>query len=134
MSMDFRVCLVEDEPIHALIAHRYLLGFSQVVHIDAYVDGKEAFDGLLASVEQGKPLPNLILLDINMPIWDGWQFLDALKPYPQLREIRVYLVSSSQSDYDLNKAKDYDLASRYIYKPLDAEKIAKVLAEMSAAI
>jgi CheY-like chemotaxis protein len=45
-------------------------------------NGKDAFNQLKEDIEQDRPLPDLILLDLNMPVWDGWQFLDEFVKIP----------------------------------------------------
>lgn len=60
----------------------------------------------------------IILLDINMPIMNGWEFLDAINQFQTERPIFVVLVSSSIDINDLEKAKTYPQVISYIDKPL----------------
>jgi len=89
-------------------------------------NGKEAFDKLSAIITAGNVLPELILLDLNMPIWDGWQFLDEFTKIPIEEKVIIYILTSSNNPEDLKKAAEYNLASNYLVKPitLDNLKIA----------
>ncbi|MEQ8534886.1 MAG: response regulator, partial [Imperialibacter sp.] len=74
-------------------------------------------------------LPDVILLDINMPVMDGWQFLDEfvkIKPLIK-KKITIYMVSSSIDEADLERAKTYEEVSDFIVKPVKAEDLEKML-------
>ena len=68
-------------------------------------------------------LPDVILLDLNMPILDGWQFLDEFILLPIQKEISIFIVSSSIDPYDIETAKKYDMVKSYIMKPITAQKL-----------
>jgi CheY-like chemotaxis protein len=95
-----------------------------------YLNGLEAIENIKEKISQGIGLPDLILLDINMPIMDGWQFLDEFrqtrKTKPDEKTI-IYLVSSSDSQSDINKAKEYqDKIKDYFFKPMTLEDLQKI--------
>lgn len=68
-------------------------------------------------------IPDVLLLDINMPVIDGWTFLDILmKEIPAVTEkMRIYIVSSSIDTRDLEKVKEYDIVKEYLVKPLNSD-------------
>jgi len=68
-------------------------------------------------------LPDVILLDLNMPILDGWQFLDEFILLPICKEICIFIVSSSIDPYDIEMAKEYDMVKSYIMKPITSKKL-----------
>ncbi|GGA75768.1 response regulator [Flavobacterium palustre] len=68
-------------------------------------------------------LPDVILLDLNMPVLDGWQFLDEFVLVPFAKKITVFIVSSSIDPSDLEMAKNYPIIKDYIIKPLSSEKL-----------
>ena len=75
-------------------------------------------------------VPQVVFLDLNMPMMDGWQFLDALAPYAEdLRgSCHIYILTSSLALRDLEKSRQYDLVAGLIHKALDSEKIRAIRA------
>lgn len=69
--------------------------------------------------------PDIILLDLNMPILDGWQFLDEFQQFNS--NAHVYIMSSSNYPEDIEKASTYPLVKGYIVKPLTTEKAIELL-------
>ena len=79
---------------------------------------------------QNKPdalRPDIILLDLNMPILDGWQFLDEFKQFNSTAQ--VYIMSSSNYPEDIQNASNYPLVKGYIVKPLTTEKAIELLTD-----
>jgi CheY-like chemotaxis protein len=89
--------------------------------IQVFNSGKEAFDVL--SKKSNEDLPGVIILDINMPIWDGWDFLDEIVKSPLAGETKIYVVSSSNDPEDIMKAKSYPMVVDFVLKPIDIQKI-----------
>jgi len=88
-------------------------------------EGVEFFEEL-----QNKPdalRQDIILLDLNMPILDGWQFLDEFKQFNSTAQ--VYIMSSSNYPEDIQNASNYPLVKGYIVKPLTTEKAIELLTD-----
>jgi CheY-like chemotaxis protein len=75
----------------------------------------------------------IVLLDINMPVLDGWGFLDALEQNEcyGIHDLSVFIVSSSIDESDLTKAKEYDLVRQFIHKPIEFNTLKQVLMEVN---
>ena len=89
--------------------------------IRSFIYAKEALDILLSGTDN----PDFILLDINMPGMNGWEFLDSLqlaKAAPENLPV-IYLLSSSLDPEDEAKARNSVLAKGFISKPLEVEKL-----------
>ena len=71
-----RVCLVEDDLTSILISKKYMEISGRVEEVLVYKNGKDAYDGLKEQFKAGEQIPEIIFLDINMPVWDGWEFLE----------------------------------------------------------
>ncbi|UAM97522.1 response regulator [Polaribacter litorisediminis] len=71
----------------------------------------------------------IILLDINMPVLDGWGFLDQLKEnkYFNIENIELYIVSSSIDESDILKANSYEIVKKFIHKPIDQNTIRTIV-------
>ena len=74
----------------------------------------------------------IIFLDINMPIMDGWQFLEEyIKLNPKIgKKIVIYICSSSISPDDINKAKEISAVTDYIIKPVSKDMLAEILTKL----
>jgi len=88
------------------------------------LNGKEGLDK--AETEK----PNLILLDTNMPVMDGYEMLEQLRKNPQLKDIPVIMLTAMCEAQDITKASSYSIAD-YVTKPFDftelVEKISNAL-------
>lgn len=121
------LCIVDDDPISVFTTKHALSVGHFCDSIIVFKDGKEAFDKLRAIITAGETLPEVILLDLNMPVWDGWQFLDEFTQVPIEKDLLIYIISSSNDPEDLRKAEQYKFVSKFIVKPVTVEKLQEVL-------
>ncbi len=115
------VYVIDDDKIFHFIVQK-LFNRNQIeVELSFFQNGHEAIEDIKEKLDCDDPLPDLILLDINMPILDGWQFLEE---YQQLKEKfesepEIYLISSSDNILDTAKAKEFDdVIKKYLLKPI----------------
>ncbi|QKG54823.1 hypothetical protein GKZ67_18870 [Hymenobacter sp. BRD67] len=73
-----------------------------------------------------------MFLDLNMPLMNGWQFLDALAPHENLLRghCHIFILTSSLALTDMEKAKTYDLVTRLIHKPIDRLEIQAIYSQL----
>ena len=123
------VLLVDDDEINNFISIKLIKKALLNTEIMACLNGKFAIEQL-SDIQRKDPekLPDFILLDINMPIMNGWEFLDEymrlnLDP---LGKSKIYIISSSVFSNDINKARSYPLVKVFISKPLNVEKIKEL--------
>jgi CheY-like chemotaxis protein len=121
-----RVCIIDDDPIYQMLAKRLisLNQYSDVI-LD-FRDGNEAYLALKQMHEQGEKMPDIIFLDINMPIWDGWDFLDEIIKLKLQHTFEIYMVSSSTSPHDIEKAESYPFVKRFLTKPLQISDLNSI--------
>lgn len=128
------IWVIDDDEIYRF-AIRLILKRANITELSEFFNnGKVALDRLSGQVAQGGQLPDLILLDLNMPVLDGWQFLDAYKKLKLdlVKPITIYLVSSSIDEEDKNNAKSNDDVSGLIVKPISIKAIQNILSEFQA--
>lgn len=91
--------------------------------IVSFHNPQNALDELKNNATNPSKLPDVILLDLNMPVLDGWQFLDEFILIQFAKKIIVFIVSSSIDPSDLEMAKNYPIIKDYIIKPLNSDKL-----------
>jgi CheY-like chemotaxis protein len=114
------IFLVDDDPINNLI-NRRLLGKAGIGNnIEEFQSAQEALEKI-KSIDTDKTL--LLFLDINMPVLNGWEFLDCyISIFPE-RKDTIIILSSSIDYQDRQKAMEYPIVSGFLEKPLSLEKI-----------
>jgi CheY-like chemotaxis protein len=123
------IWIIDDDPIYQIIVNKIIQKTELFSTISSFKNGKEAIDAIQNHTEIIKNMPDLILLDINMPIMDGWEFMDEMdKLALQFKNnIVIYIVSSSIAIEDKIKCKSYSNILGYLSKPItinDLELIA----------
>ena len=125
------ILLVDDDEINNFISIKLIKKAVDNTSISACLNGRFAIEEL-AEIQKNDPskLPDFILLDINMPIMNGWEFLDEYKRLniDPLGKSKIYIISSSVFSNDINKARSYPLVKNFISKPLSVEKIKEMFA------
>lgn len=114
------VLLVEDDVFDTMTAQKSFARFSVPHTLHTAFNGEEALDLLLGrnGEEPLRPLPEVILLDLNMPRMNGFDFLEVLRATPELADIPVFITTTSGLDIDRDAATRLGV-SGYILKPLD---------------
>jgi CheY-like chemotaxis protein len=129
MSKPFIICIIDDDDVYQYTVTRAIEHNKLAKKILVFSDGEEAIQFLVDNISKNENLPDVIFLDINMPIMDGWQFLEEyvnLKPRIG-KKITIYLVSSSVDSADLDKAKKISEISDYIIKPIKQEMLKEII-------
>ncbi len=94
------ISIIDDDPITVFGIKKMLNSISACDDISTFANGKEAIDSIKELMNQNRPIPEVIFLDINMPIMDGWQFLEEFINLPIKEKIRINIVTSSIDLYD----------------------------------
>jgi two-component system response regulator len=116
-----RVLLVEDSEPDVVLTTEAFEDAKIAVEVLVAKDGRVAHDLLVQAGSGERPIPELILLDLNLPKIDGLEILDFVKSHPVLMVIPVIVMTSSRSPADLRAAYERH-ANSFISKPLDAEE------------
>jgi len=126
-----RILLVEDGHVQTLLIKTALADLPQLDLLHAAKDGVEAMEFLRREVQSvNGQLPDLILLDINMPKKNGFEVLTELKSDPVLRRLPVVVFSTSDSQEDIDRAYDKG-ANTFITKPVTLGDLKQVLGRIA---
>lgn len=115
------IWIIDDDPIaRLLIEKRFTRDFDQV-QCAQFSNGEEALEKL-KEIEPDD-YPGLIILDLNMPILDGWGFLDELNIKSDLKNLKVAVLTSSIDAFDEEKAKEYQQVKAFLTKPMNVDQL-----------
>ncbi len=123
------VFVVDDDKVHHFIIKKLLEKNNIQVNPCFFENGQDALSDIKAKLNQSENLPDLILLDINMPVLDGWQFLEEFNELKKkiLKEIVIYVVSSSEDYFNADKLEQFkNLIAEYHVKPMTNEVIKTI--------
>lgn len=124
------ILLIDDDPIIDFLHRKLLIKAGIIAPAITLYNGRTALDELEKLNHQlNQEDTVLALLDLNMPILDGWSFLEELKLlYPTLKfNLELFVLSSSNNPDDILKSKNYPYVLDYLNKPLSIENIVKYL-------
>jgi CheY-like chemotaxis protein len=126
------IWVVDDDAIYQVIINKIIKKSEMFSASSSFKNGKEAVSALHKIVEKTELIPDIILLDINMPVMDGWEFMEEIKTIKSQidKKIIIYIVSSSIAVEDKNKSKEFKDVFAFISKPVNVNDIM-VIAENS---
>ena len=123
-----RVLLVDDDKICNFITEATLnrLGVTEQIH--AVLNGKEALEYINHMLTGDRLLPDVILLDLNMPLMNGFQFIESFRKldFPKKEEIKIVVLTSSENPEDIVEVKKL-CVDHYLTKPIKEKKLLEIL-------
>ncbi len=134
MSSLKSICVIDDDMIYQFAVKLNLKQHNLAESVMTFDNGDEARRYFQEHAQDAGSLPDVILLDINMPIMDGWDFLEWYKENKALfaRQVPIFMVSSSIDWRDIERAKSYDSVLDYISKPLTEGNFFEIVHKLSA--
>lgn len=124
------VFLIDDDKIYQFTATMILEATGLTNRITTFLNGKDAISFLKhPNTAQNNQFPDIIFLDINMPVMNGWEFLEEFQVFSKTlsHPIKIYLVSSSVDESDINRSKKYPAITDYVIKPLNRDIYRQLL-------
>lgn len=121
--------LIDDDEVFVYLTRKTLNKSKLVDQVQVFENGLDALNFIKGNVGNREILPEVIFLDLSMPIMDGWQFLDE---YSKLKlelmnKITIYICSSSISPDDVSRAKSINTVSDFIFKPITSQKLREIV-------
>ena len=127
------VLLVDDDNVTNFLHSKVIEKADITDHIEVKLNGQEALDFLTLQQKKGNEAiqPSLILLDINMPIMDGWEFLEAYHNQAALanKKTNIVMLTTSSNPDDKKRAEKLPFISAFRNKPLTLEMLEEILQE-----
>lgn len=119
-----KVIIIDDDPMTIFLSTKILQLLDSNIVTASFLSGKEAFSFFK---ENNKLAQAVILLDINMPIYNGWDFLNDFVTIDSA--CKIWMFTSSIDRKDIDKSKTYPVVNGFLSKPLTPEKIQKIITE-----
>lgn len=119
------ICIIDDDKIYQFLLRKIINIVNPEIKIHSYYNGSEA----IKAFEKIDSCCHIILLDLNMPKMDGWEFIEAYqKMKTDFRSIpKIYISTSSISENDKIKANSYPMVKGYLTKPITVKIIEEII-------
>lgn len=124
------IFLIDDDATFVYLTKRVIKSTEVAATIFEFPNGQQAIDYLVNNSHDSSLQPEIIFLDISMPVMDGWEFLEEYKVLPAAGSIPLYVFSSSISPHDVNKARSYSIVTEFLIKPITKEHFLKLFAAL----
>jgi CheY-like chemotaxis protein len=123
--------LIDDDPVSNKISQLFMRKHQWSAQVITFEDGQLALQALQTGQTQTgqmQAVPDVILLDVGMPVYDGWDFLEEYEKLPPERTGRslLYMLSSSINPPDIQKAAHYRTVKAYLTKPLTLQALEQI--------
>jgi CheY-like chemotaxis protein len=124
-----QVLLIDDDQVYLFAATKTIEATGLAGNVEVCTNGLDALEYLKNLIKSSGKLPDVIFIDINMPIMDGWEFLEEYKILKQElnTSIKIYILSSSVDKNDIMRSKEYSSVIDYVIKPVYKEKFSEIL-------
>lgn len=131
MKATDKICIIDDDEIYIFLMKKSFAAMGVSNEILSFLNGADALEELIKLKNDHEDLPSIILLDINMPIMDGWEFLNEFRKLSEdiSKKISVYIVSSSIASEDIEKSKTFPEIVDYITKPVELDTLISIVNE-----
>lgn len=123
------ILLIDDDTIFRHVIKMQIKRQELVEQIWDCPNGLAAIDFLQKALDSGKEVPDIIFLDLNMPVMNGWDFLEKYEAVAHTlkKPIALYVLSSSIDPHDIERAESNRWVRAYLTKPLSTPDIGRIL-------
>lgn len=123
------ICVIDDDKIYQYLTRRVISDTHPINDIAIFSNGLDAINYLETNCLNKKKLPDVIFLDLFMPVMDGWNFLKNFTVIQNklAKKIPIYIVSSSIDPIDIQKSKSLGYVTDFIIKPMTKDAFLKIV-------
>jgi CheY-like chemotaxis protein len=127
-----KIFLIDDDPVFVYLTKKIICSVTGGCEIREFADGELAIHRLREICEDSDALPDIIFVDLSMPVMDGWEFLNEFSELkPKLKKpIELFIVSSSISPQEVERSKGYRAVTDFLIKPVAKGKIAEIISHV----
>jgi CheY-like chemotaxis protein len=120
--------IIDDDKIYQFMLHKIIDDHKLAERVVPFFDGEEAIQYLKENYANSENIPDILFLDVNMPVMDGWQFM---KEYAGIKaninkKIVIFLLSSSINPIDIERARKISDVSTYLVKPIKLQEVREI--------
>ena len=123
-----KVCIIDDDKLYVSLITIMIEKNSFAKDLLIFENGRDALDYFSTAIDDpNEVLPNVILLDLNMPVMNGWEFLEQMEPFAKKmleRRIKLNIVSSTINPTEVHRAERHKIVHNFITKPVSKNAIA----------
>lgn len=127
LDSKLNLLVIDDDDINIFIIKKIVEKTGFDIEMVSRNNGQQALDYLNETIAQNKALPSLVLIDINMPVMNGWEFIEAYEELNIEQKVDMYILSSSVYENDIEKTKGYKTVRGFISKPLSMERLTELI-------
>ena len=130
------ILIIDDDEINNFIAAKLIDKIPPKAKVSTCVNGQEGIDFVKNKLNNQDEFPDIIFLDINMPLMNGWDFLEEYEHIKNdiKKKVTINMLSSSVYNDDISKAETYTTVNKFISKPLTVDKIKDLYTSLNIGV
>ncbi|HEA23553.1 MAG TPA: response regulator [Pricia antarctica] len=123
-----QICIIDDDAISVFGFKRALTSIGFTPELSIFENGLDALENFEELLEEDTSLPSILFIDLNMPVMDGWDFVEELTKLKtsDMSMPEIYIMTSSVDTNDIETAKTYGLETHYLIKPVSAKILESI--------
>jgi len=132
--MELSFIVIDDSELDCFVARKIIEHTDKNLLVKSYLNGRDVIDQIRADFDKRDMALTIILLDLRMPVMNGFQFVDEFERFPLdiKRKYQIHILSSSKNTNDLYRILTYDTVISIIEKPFTREKLQALITKIKA--